>query len=193
MDYSLPGSPVLYCLPEFVQTHFYWVGDAIEPSHLLTPPPPFAFSLGQHQGLFQCKKYSWQFDRDCTKSVNCLGSCGHFNSIDFSYPRAWYIFLSVCVVFNFFHQCLIVQLTRAYVSICVCVCIYIYTHTYIHVCSVSSVMSDSLQPKDFSPPGSSVHGILQARILEWVAMPSSRGSSWLRDWMQLLPSKSKLP
>ena len=31
------------------------------------------------------------------------------------------------------------------------------------------------------PPGSSVHGILQARILEWVAMPSSRGSSWPRD------------
>ena len=34
---------------------------------------------------------------------------------------------------------------------------------------------------DHSPPGSSVHGILQARILEWVAMPSSRGSSQLRD------------
>ena len=33
-----------------------------------------------------------------------------------------------------------------------------------------------------SPPGPSVHGILQARILEWVAMPSSRGSSRLRDW-----------
>ena len=31
-------------------------------------------------------------------------------------------------------------------------------------------------PVDCSPPGSSVHGILQARILEWVAMPSSRGS-----------------
>ena len=38
-----------------------------------------------------------------------------------------------------------------------------------------SVMSDSLQPMDCSPPGSSVHGILQARILEWVAMPSSSG------------------
>ena len=37
-------------------------------------------------------------------------------------------------------------------------------------------------PIDCSPPGSSVHGILQARILEWVAMSSSRGSSWLRDW-----------
>ena len=32
-------------------------------------------------------------------------------------------------------------------------------------------------PMDCSPPGSSVRGILQARILEWVAMPSSRGSS----------------
>ena len=36
-------------------------------------------------------------------------------------------------------------------------------------------------PMDCSPPGSSVHGILQARILEWVAMPSSRGSSQPRD------------
>ena len=34
---------------------------------------------------------------------------------------------------------------------------------------------------DCSPPGSSVHGILQARVLEWVAMPSSRGSSRPRD------------
>ena len=37
-------------------------------------------------------------------------------------------------------------------------------------------------PVDCSPPGSSVHGILQARILEWVAIPFSRGSSQPRDW-----------
>ena len=36
-------------------------------------------------------------------------------------------------------------------------------------------------PKDWSPPGSSVHGILVSKILECVAMPSSRGSSWPRD------------
>ena len=36
-------------------------------------------------------------------------------------------------------------------------------------------------PLDCSPPGSSVHGILQARILEWDSMPSSRGSSQPRD------------
>ena len=36
-------------------------------------------------------------------------------------------------------------------------------------------------PMDYRPPGSSVQGILQARILEWVAIPSSGGSSWPRD------------
>ena len=36
-------------------------------------------------------------------------------------------------------------------------------------------------PMDCSPPGSSVHGILQAKILEWVAIPFSRGSSQPKD------------
>ena len=40
-------------------------------------------------------------------------------------------------------------------------------------------------PMDCSPPGSSVLWILQARILEWVAMPSSRGSPQLRDWTRV--------
>ena len=37
-------------------------------------------------------------------------------------------------------------------------------------------------PMDHSPPGFSVHGISQTRILEWVAIPFSRGSSQPRDW-----------
>ena len=40
-------------------------------------------------------------------------------------------------------------------------------------------------PVDCSPPGSFVHGILQARILEWVAIPFSRGSSQPRDQTQV--------
>ena len=40
-------------------------------------------------------------------------------------------------------------------------------------------------PVDCSPPGSSVHGMLQAKILEWVTMPSSRGSSQSRDQTQV--------
>ena len=50
-----------------------------------------------------------------------------------------------------------------------------------------SPLSKSLQlyPMDCGPPGSSVHGILQSRILEWIAMPSSRGSSWSRSQTQV--------
>ena len=40
-------------------------------------------------------------------------------------------------------------------------------------------------PTDYSPPGSTVHGILQARILEWVAISFSRGSSRPRDRTQV--------
>ena len=52
----------------------------------------------------------------------------------------------------------------------------------VRVCAKSLQLCPFLcDPVDCSLPGSSVHGILQARILEWVAMPSSRGSSRLRD------------
>ena len=53
VDCSTPGLPVHHQLPEFTQTHVHWVGDAIQPSHPLSPPSPPAFNLSQHQGLFQ--------------------------------------------------------------------------------------------------------------------------------------------
>ena len=40
-------------LPELVQTHVHWVGDAFQPSHPLSSPSPPAFNLSQHRGLFQ--------------------------------------------------------------------------------------------------------------------------------------------
>ena len=46
-------------------------------------------------------------------------------------------------------------------------------------------MSDSCDPKDYSLPGFSVRGILQARILEWVAITFSKGSSWCRNWTRV--------
>ena len=57
------------------------------------------------------------------------------------------------------------------VSVCVCVCVW--------VAQSHPTLWDSME---CSLPGSSVHGILQARILEWVAIPFSRGSSWPRGW-----------
>ena len=55
----------------------------------------------------------------------------------------------------------------------------------------SSVMSDSLWPHGCSLPGSSVHGILQARIMEWVAIPFSRRYSWPRDqtWVSCIEGR----
>ena len=47
-----------------------------------------------------------------------------------------------------------------------------------------SVLPDSLRPHGCSPPGSSFHGIVQTRILEWAAMPFSRGSYQPRGWTQ---------
>ena len=46
-------------------------------------------------------------------------------------------------------------------------------------------MSDSCNPMDCSLSGSSVNGILQGRILEWVAISFSRGSSWPRNWTRV--------
>ena len=53
---------------------------------------------------------------------------------------------------------------------CVCVCV-LFTQLCLTLCD----------PMNCSPPGSSVHGIFQARILEWVAIPFSRGFSQPRD------------
>ena len=50
MNCSTPGHPVHHQLPELTQTHVHWVGDAIQPSHLLSSPSP-SFSLSHHQGL----------------------------------------------------------------------------------------------------------------------------------------------
>ena len=50
---STPGLPVHHKLPEYTQTHAHRVSDAIQPSHPLPPPSPFAFSLSQRQGVFQ--------------------------------------------------------------------------------------------------------------------------------------------
>ena len=51
-DCSTPGFPGLHCLPEFTQTHVYWVTDTIEPSHSLAHSSS-AFNLSQNQSLFQ--------------------------------------------------------------------------------------------------------------------------------------------
>ena len=58
---------------------------------------------------------------------------------------------------------------------------YIYTQTWKYI-SVTQSCLTLCNTMDCSPPGSSVHGISQARIWEWIANSFSRGSSLTRDW-----------
>ena len=67
---------------------------------------------------------------------------------------------------------ILVSCTKTSVCVCVCVCVCVL---------VAQSCLTLCNPIDCSSPGSSVHGILQARILEWVAFPFSRGSSQPRD------------
>ena len=53
MDCRMPGFPVHHQLPGLAQTHVYWVSNAIQASHPLSPPSPPAFNLSHHQGFFQ--------------------------------------------------------------------------------------------------------------------------------------------
>ena len=66
-----------------------------------------------------------------------------------------------------------------------------YCYLSLGVC-VSCVLVAKLcltlyNPMDYKPPGSSVHGVLQARILEWVAMLFSRGSTQLKNQTRVSP------
>ena len=60
MGWSMSGFPVHHKLPEFTQTHFHWVHDAIQRSHPLLFPSPPASNPSQHHGLFQWVSSSHQ-------------------------------------------------------------------------------------------------------------------------------------
>ena len=55
--------------------------------------------------------------------------------------------------------------------------IFVFDPLVLCVCSVTQLCLSLCKPMDCSPPGSSVHGIFQTRILEWVAISYSRESS----------------
>jgi len=82
---STPGFPVHHQLLEFTQTHVHWVGDAIQPSHPLLSPSPPAFSLSQHQSLFQ---WSVLHIRLATIGVSASATVLPMNIQDW-FPSGW--------------------------------------------------------------------------------------------------------
>ena len=162
---SIPGFPVLHYIPEFAQTHVHWVGDAIQPSHLLLFPFLPAFNLSQHQGLFewvsslhqmarvlklQLQHQSFQVRTTAVKSLqSCLTLCDPIDGSPSDSPRPWDSpGKNTGVGCHFLLQCMKVK-------------------------SESEVAQSCLtlsNPMDCSLPGFSIHGIFQAGVLEWGAI-----------------------
>ena len=94
------------------------------------------------------------------------------------FRRSYFLF---CVSFNRGKLCSGSQLNFSPV-------LSIIIRSYACICVLAQLCPTLCKPVDCSPPGSSDHGIFQARILEWVAISSSRGSSWPREWTASLVS-----
>ena len=83
MNHSTPGLPVHHQLPESTQTHVHWVGDAIQPSHLLSSPSPSALNLSQHQGLSNESALHIKWPKYWSFSFNISHSNEHSGLISF--------------------------------------------------------------------------------------------------------------
>ena len=191
MNAARPGLPVHHQLPEFIQTHVHCVSDAIQPSHPLSSPSPPALNLSQHQGLckwvssphqvtkvleFQLQHQSLQW----TPRTNLL------------FRMDWLDLLAVqgtlkSLLQHHSSKASILRHSRKLPRT-----IIKWTLMYIPHDLIKNINHKSLQsyptlcnPMDCSRPGSSVHGILQTRILEWVVMTFSRGSFPAKDWIHV--------
>ena len=93
----------------------------------------------------------------------------------------------VCVSTCIAHLCSFLNFPFLWFFRCFLRVVYVFWIIILHQLDVLLVAQSCptlCDPMDCSPPGSSVHRIFQARILDWVALPSSRGSSW-RDWTRV--------
>ena len=96
MGHSTSGLPVHHQLPESTQTHVHWVGDAIQPSHLLSSPSPPALNLSQHQDLFKRVSSSHQV----AKVLGLQHQLQHLCLVEF--PLWSSLVLDFCLVRVFF-------------------------------------------------------------------------------------------
>ena len=93
MDWKMPGFHVLPHLLELAQTHLHWIGDVFQPSHPLSSLSPPAFSLSQHQGLFQWVSSSPQVAKYWSFSLSISPS--HEYSELISFRMDWFDLLAV--------------------------------------------------------------------------------------------------
>ena len=104
LDYSMPGFPVLHCLPEIAQTHVHWVGDATQQSRSLSPSSPSALNLSQDHRLFQLSQLFLSGGQSAGASASVLSlniqgwfSVGWTSLISLLSKRLWRVFFSTTV------------------------------------------------------------------------------------------------
>ena len=168
MDCSTPGFPVHHQHLELAQTHVYWVGEAIQPSHPLSSSSPLAFNLSQNQGLFQ-----W---------VSSSKFCYYFKLYKIAKVVQW---TPVCLLPRFTAAAAAKSLQS-----CLTLCdpidssppgssvpgiLQARTLEWVAKVKVKSLSRVRLfsTPWTCSLPGSSIHGIFQTRVLEWGAIAFS--------------------
>ena len=132
---------------------------------ILSSPSPPAFNLSQHQGLFQWVSSSHQL----AKVFGASASVFPMNIQDW-FPLGLISAVQGTLSFLQHHS------SKASVLI------YVSELKWSDVTQSCPTLWDTM---DCSLSGSSVHGILQVRILEWIIIPFPRGSSQLRDWTQV--------
>ena len=189
---SAPGFPVLHYLPEFAQTHVQCISDPMQPSNPLSPSSPPSLNLSQHQGHWLFTSSGQSIGALASTSVLPINIQGEFlleltglNSLQpkvFSWVSQRILQhhnskVSILWLSAFFQ----VQCSYPYMTPGKSEPLTLWTLD-IHKVKVKVLVTQSCltlcNPMDCSPPGSFIHGIPQARILEWVAISFSSSDSW---------------
>ena len=178
MNRSTPGLPVHHQLPEFTQTYIHQVSDAIQPSCPLCPlfllpliPPSIRVFSNESTLRTRWPKY-WSF------SFSIIPSKEHPGLISFRMDR-----LDLLAVQGTLKSLLQHHSSKALILRCSVFFTVQLSHPYMttgKTIALTAATAKSLQscptlcdPRDGSPPGSPVPGILQARTLDWVAISFS--------------------
>ena len=175
MNHSMPGLPVHHQLPEFTQTPIHRVSDAIQLSHPQSSPSPPAPNPSQHQSFPMSQLFAWGGQ---STAVSALALFLPEKSQGYSSEWTGWISLQSKELLRVFsnttiqkHQFFSTQLSLVGYNLQGSLLACVHAKSHLTLCN----------PMYCSLPGFSVHGFLQARILEWVSVSSSRGCSQPRD------------
>ena len=120
-------------------------------------------------------QWCWTFSCACWPSVYLLWKNIYSGLLPIFNWVACFLLVLSCMNHLYILDVNLLECVCVCVCVCVCgcgVCVYVCVCMCGCGCVSCSVMSNSLDPVDCSPPGSSVQGVLQARIMEWLPFPS---------------------